>query len=94
MRYKVRQTETVEYILEATNEEEAMDFLMTYTNRELRAANHNIDTIFKEEIIEKTVMPADFHVDDEIEEILDEWPDYYEEFVEGESGFIEGIPFN
>lgn len=27
MRYKVRQTETVEYVLEAANEEEAREFL-------------------------------------------------------------------
>ena len=53
MRYKVKQTEIIEYVLEAANEEEAMEFLLTYTNRELRAANHNIDTIFEEEIVEK-----------------------------------------
>ena len=94
MRYKVRQTETIEYVLEAANEEEAYDFLLTYTNRELRAANHNIDTFFEEQIIEKTVMPADFHVDDDIEEILDEWPDYYEESSEGEFDFVNGIPLN
>ena len=94
MRYKVRQTETVEYVLEAANEEEAREFLMTYTNKELRAANHNIDTFFEEQIIEKTVMPADFHVDDEIEEIHDEWPDYYEESVDGEFDFAEDIPLN
>ena len=80
--------------MEAVNEEEAREFLMTYTNRELRAANHNIDTTFEEQIIEKTVMPADFNVDDDIEEIHDEWPDYYKESVEGEFDFAEWRPLN
>lgn len=93
MRYKVKQTETIEYVLEAANEE-AMEFLLTYTNRELRAANHNIDTIFEEEIVEKTVMPADFHVDDNIEEIYDEWPDYFEDSAEDDFDFVNGIPIN
>ena len=48
----------------------------------------------EEQIIEKTVMPADFHVDDDIEEIHDEWPDYYEESVESEFDFAGGIPLN
>ena len=66
----------------------------SHTNRELRAANHNIDTIFNEEIVEKTVMPADFHVDDEIEEIHDEWPDFYEKSDESDYDSINDIPLN
>ena len=94
MRYKVRQTETVEYVIEAANEEEAREFLMTYTNRELRAANHNINTFFEEQIVEKTVMPADFHVDDDIAEIHDEWPDFYEEYEDKKYEDLLEVPFN
>ncbi len=74
MRYRVRQTETVEYILEAANEEEAWDFVNVYTTRELRAVKPDIKTIYSDAIVEKTVMPADFNANDEIEMIPDDWP--------------------
>ena len=79
MRYKVIQTETVEYVLEAVNEEEARDFINSYTTRELRAVKPDIKTTYSESIVEKTVMPADFNVDDDIEMILDDWPGYYKD---------------
>ena len=72
MRYKVTQTETVEYVLEAANEAEALEFMMCTTSRELRALRPDIKTKYNYAIIEKTVMPADFHYDDEIEEIFDD----------------------
>ncbi len=75
MRYKVTQTETVEYVLEAKNEEEAREFMKCCTTRELRALKHDIKTQYSAAIVEKTVMPADFHYDDEIPEIFDDIPE-------------------
>lgn len=79
MRYKVTQTETVEYVLEAATEDEARDFISVYTTRELRAVNPKIITTYSVSIVEKTVMPADFNVDDDIEMIPDDWPGYYKD---------------
>ncbi|SDH83541.1 hypothetical protein SAMN05421493_104155 [Pseudobutyrivibrio sp. 49] len=95
MRYKVTQTETVEYVLEAKNEEEVWEFMKCCTTRELRALKHDIKTQYSAAIVEKTVMPADFHYDDEIPEILDDVP---EELLnhsnEDELKFYFEIPFN
>ncbi|SDZ76664.1 hypothetical protein SAMN02910384_00017 [Pseudobutyrivibrio sp. ACV-2] len=76
MRYKVTQTETVEYVLEAKNEEEAWEFMKCCTTRELRALKHDIKTQYSAAIVEKTVMPADFHYEDEVPEIFDDVPDF------------------
>ncbi|GEM_PF-5325413 len=76
MRYKIRQTETVEYVLDAPNEEDALEFTRTCTTRELRAIKKDITTIYEEATIEKTILPADFNYDDHIEEIHDDWPGY------------------
>ena len=99
MRYKVAQTETIEYVLEAANEEEAWEFLQSNTTRELRACKHDIKTHYSADIVEKTVMPADFHYDDDIPEILDDIPEELlhhcdENEEELYSISLEAIPFN
>ncbi len=53
MRYKVIQTETVEYVLEAANEAEALEFMMCTTSRELRAARPDIKTKYNYAIVKK-----------------------------------------
>ena len=94
MRYKVTQTETVEYVLEAANEEEARDFINGYTTRELRAVKPEIKTTYSASIVEKTVMPADFNVDDDIEMIPDDWLGYYKDGDESVTLSIDSIPMN
>ncbi len=94
MRYKVRQTEVVEFILEADTYAEAEEFLMCYTNRELRAIKPDIETMYSSEIVEKTVMPADFNSEDEIPMIPDEFPEYYQKQPQEESYSLNELPFN
>ena len=95
MRYKVTQTETVEYVLEAKNEEEAWEFMKCCTTRELRALKHDIKTQYSAAIVEKTVMPADFHYEDEVPEIFDDIPDELLNHDDGdESELYCEIPFN
>ena len=74
MRYKVTQAETIEYVIEAENEEQVYEFLRCHTTREIRALKRDVKTSYGEAIVEKTVMPADFHHDDDIPEIFDDAP--------------------
>ena len=93
MRYRVRQIEIVEYVLEADSEDEVRDFMQSHTSRELGAAYRDLDTIYSDEIVEKTVMPANFRYSDVIPMIPDEWPDYYQEsYLPSEDD--PDIPFN
>lgn len=95
MRYIVTQTETVEYVLEAKNEEEAWEFMKCCTTRELRALKHDIKTQYSAAIVEKTVMPADFHYEDEVPEILDDIPDeLLNHTAENEVKLYSEVPFN
>ncbi len=93
MRYRVRQIEIVEYVLEADSEDEVRDFMQSHTSRELRAVYPDLDTIYSDEILEKTVMPANFSYSDTIPMIPDEWPDYYQKsYLPDEDD--PDIPFN
>ncbi|SES65771.1 hypothetical protein SAMN02910413_0321 [Pseudobutyrivibrio sp. C4] len=93
MRYKIRQVEVVEYVLEADNVDEVNEFIQCHTSRELRAVYPDLDTIYSAEILEKTVMPANFRYSDNIPMIPDEWPDYYQKsYLPDEDD--PDIPFN
>ena len=72
MRYKVRTTETLEFVIEGDNADEVLDWLSGNTIREIRRINYKLATQYHHEIIEKTVMPADVSVDDYCEDIPDD----------------------
>ena len=101
MRYIVTQTETIKYVLEADNEEQVHEFLKSNTTRELRALKHNIKTSYTDAIIEKTLLPADFHCDDDIPVIFDDIPEKLLKCTNDEmnketslSISLETLPFN
>ena len=72
MRYRVKQIESVEFVIEGKNENEIKEWLSCNTIKEIRTINNQINPLYKSEIIEKTVYPADITVDDYCEDILDE----------------------
>lgn len=74
MRYKIRITESVELVVEGKNEAEIAEFMECTTIREIRKVNPDIPVHYKNEIIEKTVMPKDIDLDD-----VDEIPPWEED---------------
>lgn len=72
MRYKVKTTETLEFVIEGDNADDVLDWLSGNTIREIRHINHKLLQTYHSEIIEKTVMPADVSVDDYCEDIPDD----------------------
>lgn len=82
MRYKVKLTESLEFIIEGANEVKVRDWLRGNTIREVRAINHKLNPMYNEEILGKTVMPADVTTDDWCEDIIEDW----EEGDENEEG--------
>ena len=68
MRYKVKISESIEFVGEAKTENEVEEFLRSYTIKEIQNANEDITVIHSEKIISKTVMPADVNMN-EITEI-------------------------
>ena len=73
MRYKIKLTESIELVVEGKDEEEIEDFMRCTTIREIRKVNPDITVNYKNEIIEKTVMPKDIDLDD-----VDEIPPWEE----------------
>ena len=67
MRYKVKMSESIEFVVEAKTEEEVEEFLRSYTIEEIQAANNDINIIRNEKIVSKTVMPADVDMNNIIE---------------------------
>ena len=72
MRYKVRQIEYSEFVIEGKDEEEIKEWLRSNTIKEIQTINKNIVKHYSTEVICKTVFPADITVDDCCEDILDE----------------------
>lgn len=72
MRYKVKMTETIEYVIEGNNEQEVMDWMQDNTIREVRKINSSINVVYDEQIIEKTLFPSDITTDDFCEDIIDD----------------------
>ena len=62
MRYKVKMSESLEFVVEGKNENEINDFMREHTIEEVRATNGDLHINYTEEIIEKTVMPADVDI--------------------------------
>ena len=76
MRYRVKTTESLEFIIEGKDVDEVNEWLKCNTIREIRMANPKLNREFSQMIIEKTVMPADISTDICIEDIPDDdWND-------------------
>lgn len=69
MRYKVKMSESIEFVIEGKNEEEVLEWLRSNTIKEVRVLGDNFSTQFNEKIISKTVMPADVTIEDYVEDI-------------------------
>lgn len=72
MRYKVKMSESIEFVIEGGSKEDVLDWLRGNTIREVRVINSSIRKKYNEEIVEKTVFPADVTIEDWCEDILDE----------------------
>lgn len=72
MRYKVKMSESIEFVIEGGSKEDVLDWLRGNTIKEVRVINSNIKKKYDEEIVEKTVFPADVTIEDWCEDILDE----------------------
>lgn len=62
MRYKVKMSESLEFVVEGKSEEEIHDFMREHTIEEVRATNGDLKVNYDEEILEKTVMPAEIDI--------------------------------
>ena len=71
MRYKVRMSESIEFVIEGKNEDEVLEWLRTNTIKEVRVLGDNFSTQFEEKIISKTVMPADVTIEDFVEDFIE-----------------------
>lgn len=72
MRYRVKMSESIEFVIEGGSKEDVLDWLRGNTIREVRVINSSIRKKYNEEIVEKTVFPADVTIEDWCEDILDE----------------------
>jgi len=72
MRYRVKMSESIEFVIEGGSKEDVLDWLRGNTIKEVRVINSNIKKKYDEEIVEKTVFPADVTIEDWCEDILDE----------------------
>ena len=72
MRYKVKQIEYSEFVIEGKDEEEIREWLRSNTIKEIQTINKNIVKHYSTEVIGKTVFPADITIDDFCEDIVDE----------------------
>ena len=71
MRYKVKMSESIEFVIEGTSEEEVLEWLRCNNIKEVRILSDNFTTKFNEKIISKTVMPADVTIDDYVEDVIE-----------------------
>lgn len=72
MRYKVKQIEYSEFVIEGKDEEEIREWLRSNTIKEIQTINKNIVKHYSTKVIGKTVFPADITIDDFCEDIVDE----------------------
>ena len=72
MRYKVKMSESIEFVIEGGSKEDVLEWLRGNTIREVRVINSNIKKKYNEEIVEKTVFPADVSIEDYIEDFPEE----------------------
>ena len=72
MRYKVKMSETVEFVIEGKSEEEVLEWLRCNTIKEVRIVAPELPLGHEELILEKTVMPADVSVEDFVEDIIED----------------------
>ena len=73
MRYKVKMSESIEFVIEGKSEEEVLEWLRCNSIKEVRILSDNFTTTFNEKIISKTVMPADVTIEDYVEDVIERW---------------------
>lgn len=64
MRYRVKMHESIEFVIEGGSKEDVLDWLRGNTIKEVRVINSNIKKEYNEEIVEKTVFPAEISIED------------------------------
>ena len=94
MRYKVKMSESIEFVIEGKNEEEVLEWLRSNSIKEVRILSDNFTTTFNEKIISKTVMPADVTVEDYVEDIAEITPEDLAEWQKAGCGIDEDAPWN
>lgn len=69
MRYRVKMHESIEFVIEGGSKEEVLDWLRGNTIKEVRVINSNIKKEYNEEIVEKTVFPAEISIEDYVDDL-------------------------
>ena len=94
MRYKVKMSESLEFVIEGKSEEEVLEWLRGNTIKEVRVLNKELPIQFTETILEKTVMPADVAIEDCIEDITEITPEDLAEWQNAGCGIDLDAPWN
>ncbi len=69
MRYRVKMHESIEFVIEGGSKEDVLDWLRGNTIKEVRVINSNIKKEYNEEIVEKTVFPAEISIEDYVDDL-------------------------
>lgn len=69
MRYRVKMHESIEFVIEGGSKEDVLDWLRGNTIKEVRVINNNIKKEYNEEIVEKTVFPAEVSIEDYVDDV-------------------------
>lgn len=69
MRYKVKMSESIEFVIDGGSKEDVLEWLRGNTIKEVRVINSSIKKQYDEHIIEKTVFPAEVSIEDYVDDI-------------------------
>jgi hypothetical protein len=61
--------ESIEFVIEGGSKEDVLDWLRGNTIKEVRVINSNIKKEYNEEIVEKTVFPAEVSIEDYVDDV-------------------------
>lgn len=69
MRYKVKMSESIEFVIEGGSKEDVLEWLRGNTIKEVRVINSSINKQYDEHIVEKTVFPAEVSIEDYVDDV-------------------------
>lgn len=69
MRYKVKMSESIEFVIEGGSKEDVLEWLRGNTIKEVRVINSSIKKQYDEHIVEKTVFPAEVSIEDYVDDV-------------------------
>lgn len=69
MRYKVKMSESIEFVIEGGSKEDVLEWLRGNTIKEVRVINSSIKKQYDEHIVEKTVFPAEMSIEDYVDDV-------------------------